>query len=663
MKSKILLTSSFLAVFCALALPFSAKAAITVGNVSSSGDHFGASSRTWAHTHAAGSDGVLIVTCSTFGTGGAMTATFNGESMTEIGQARIGSQEGVIVFVLFNPSVTTANIVFTIPDGGDGVCAGLSAYGVSNSVDASNITTIGSAVYPMTVSASASSPSSLVVSIFQSVVSPNVSVPGSQTEFGLGCGNDGNNYCLSSYSLSSSAGTQTHTYNNGAASADTGAIGMIILKESGQSTLPPPYASSTSFFITHRMLNIAGGNPANSFSSSTTFRLLGAGGQTAIGSSTSSTFGIESGFLRNLYKGPAPIYTQMHYHWRNDDGSETTATSKTSGSQDAVLSTLDESTGVRLRLLISNEGGTRLAYAQQQLRLEYGLKSTTCAAISSWTDVGGVGGDWDMFSSANLTEGGNTTNIAVATGGVANENATFVASNGGIRDTTSQTSSVPVSSDSYIELEYSIQALTAATDNGTYCFRVTNAGSATNYAYRVYPEATISSPLSLTFVVDGASQAFSAVTPGTLAATSSILTVKTTNPTGFIATVERSDATGTMSSGAFYIPDKTAWVPGVATTTPGNATASTTQPLTLQFRVRQTGTDVPNYASSWWGTADTTASALFAGFPSTASTIVNRSTPAAATTTSYVLYNLNVPVTQQTGTYSGDIIYTVTANP
>lgn len=445
----------------------------------------------------------------------------------------------------------------------------------------------------------------------------------------------------------------------------SGFLGMFI----SQSPVQAIDASSTNFFIRQNIVPSgsflhSGATQTESQATSTSFRLFGAAGETGVGTSTSSTFGIQGGFIRNLFAGPAPSYKQIHYHWRNDDGTETTATSKTSSVADTDITSLAKSTGVRLRMEISNEGGTKLGYSQQQFRIEYGLKSTTCAAIASWVEVAAGGGDWDMYNSSNLTEGNNTTNIAVSSGGVADENHTFLTPNAAVKDTSGQVSSISLSSEEFIEIEYSIQATTNATDGGVYCFRVTNAGSTTNYTYTVYPQATLASGGGyLYFSIDGSSEAFNAVTPGTLAATTSILTVKTDNSTGFVTTVNRSDATGTMSSGGIYIPDKTAWVPGGDTSTAGNASASTTQPQTLQFRVRQTGTDGANYSTAWWGTADTTAAALFAGFPSSAQNIVNRSSSALSTTTALVLYNLTVPVTQQTGSYSGGIVYTVTANP
>ncbi len=182
-------------------------------------------------------------------------------------------------------------------------------------------------------------------------------------------------------------------------------------------------------------------------------------------------------------------------------------------------------------------------------------------------------------------------------------------------------------------------------------------------AYTTKICASASASASLTFTTDASSESFPTVNPGTLSATTSILQVTTSNPSGFSITLQRGDPTGTMSLGSTYIPDKTDWVAPLATTSAGNSSASTTQPQTLQFRVRFTGTDTPNYSSAWWGTNDTTASALFGGVPSTTQKIINRSTAAASVTTAYVQYDLNVPVSQKNGTYSGSITYTVTANP
>lgn len=183
------------------------------------------------------------------------------------------------------------------------------------------------------------------------------------------------------------------------------------------------------------------------------------------------------------------IPTQIHYQFRNDDGSETTATSKTNGSQDTNIATVQNGTTTRLRIEISNEGGTTTP--GMQYRLEYAIKVSSCAATGNWTDVGAGGGDWDMSPSANLTDGSNTTNIAVIAGGVFDENAIFLAANAGQKDTSSQTSSLVLATSSFVELEYSIiSSSTIASDNSVYCFRVTDAGVALP-AYSTYPEVGI----------------------------------------------------------------------------------------------------------------------------------------------------------------------------
>lgn len=207
--------------------------------------------------------------------------------------------------------------------------------------------------------------------------------------------------------------------------------------------------------------------------------------------------------------------------------------------------------------------------------------------------------------------------------------------------------------------------VTGLTDNTPYYF-IVRAYDNANIVIATSSEIT-ATPVapSLTFVLDTNSASLPTITPGTLVATSTILSVKTNNTNGFVTTLVRSNVSGTLThaDATTFIPDKTDWVAPVATTSTGNATASTTEPLSLQFRLWKALTDTPNYAASWWGADDTSSGALFAGIPSTTQTIANRSIPALSTTTMRVLYDLNVPATQKTGTYNGDVIYSVTANP
>jgi len=189
--------------------------------------------------------------------------------------------------------------------------------------------------------------------------------------------------------------------------------------------------------------------------------------------------------------------TQTRYHWRNDNGSETTATSWTNGIENTPLSALQQSIPVRLRLQVSNEGG--ISTPGIQYRLEYAETSGTCSAATGWTDVGASGGDFDMSNSPNLTDGTNTTDIATAgLGALTNPGGkTFLTSNGGVKDTSSQTGSITLTTTQYVELEYSLVASTTATDGNTYCFRLTDQGTPL-FSYAEYPRATIAADLSVT---------------------------------------------------------------------------------------------------------------------------------------------------------------------
>lgn len=192
--------------------------------------------------------------------------------------------------------------------------------------------------------------------------------------------------------------------------------------------------------------------------------------------------------------------TQGHYHWRNDDGSETTASSATNGVEDTNFSEIEKGNTVRLRMSVTNLSGINDA---SSYRLEYGVKSTDCNAIGTWTDVGAVGGDWDMSDSSYLFDGSDSTNIVISQGGVSDENDTFLSPNGAIKDTSSTTSSITLSSIEFVEIEYAIAATASASTTSTYCFRVTDTGTPLDY-YAYYPEGAL---VTETFIVGEVGQA------------------------------------------------------------------------------------------------------------------------------------------------------------
>ena len=182
------------------------------------------------------------------------------------------------------------------------------------------------------------------------------------------------------------------------------------------------------------------------------------------------------------------VLAQTGYHWRSDTGSEATALSASGGLENTLVTEHPASSSIRLRLGISNKGAATSVSTLYQL--QFGPKITTCSAVSSWTNVGATNDDWNMNNSPNLTDGGDTTNIAIGTGGVTDGNTTFLTPNGGVKDISATTSGITLSSTQFAELEYSITATAITGSNTTYCFRVTSSGLALNQ-YDNYAEIKI----------------------------------------------------------------------------------------------------------------------------------------------------------------------------
>jgi hypothetical protein len=125
---------------------------------------------------------------------------------------------------------------------------------------------------------------------------------------------------------------------------------------------------------------------------------------------------------------------------------------------------------------------------RQSLKLEYGFKESSCAAISSWTAVADspTTEHWQMVNSSNITNGEATTNVA---SGITDPAGSFLASE--IHDTTNQTSSITLDQGDFTEVEYAIKTTSNVTNNGNYCFRLTDAGTASGFTYTQYAEASL----------------------------------------------------------------------------------------------------------------------------------------------------------------------------
>lgn len=198
------------------------------------------------------------------------------------------------------------------------------------------------------------------------------------------------------------------------------------------------------------------------------------------------------------WKIPPPNLYQIAYRWRNDDGSETGAT--WAESANTLLGQLSVSTTKRLRFQVKNDNGSTASYTY---RLEYGIKETTCDAISSWVTVPDTAGAeaWSMIDSSYFSNGDNTTNVS----GISDPSGLNFAA-GKINDTSNQTASINLTGTQFTEIEYALQATGNAVSGATYCFRLTNAGSTGNIIYSTYPEVSINSAISISLTTSGTIQ-------------------------------------------------------------------------------------------------------------------------------------------------------------
>ena len=177
--------------------------------------------------------------------------------------------------------------------------------------------------------------------------------------------------------------------------------------------------------------------------------------------------------------------TQIHYHWRNDDGGEATSTA---AANEDISTTTRKGTTYRLRFEVSNEGDATSSLAA---RLEYQENATS----GTWTAVATTSiasKHWRMATSSFESDGKATTNISTSTGGTTDENIYFLASEVVATTSRNQATSVELTGTQFAETEFAIRASSNAVGSSTYYFRVTDAGTALNN-YAIYASTTFTS--------------------------------------------------------------------------------------------------------------------------------------------------------------------------
>lgn len=142
------------------------------------------------------------------------------------------------------------------------------------------------------------------------------------------------------------------------------------------------------------------------------------------------------------------------------------------------------------------------------------------------------------------------------------------------------------------------------------------------------------------------------LTAGTPVTGSTTCTVTTNNASGYTLNVKRDDADTTM--------DNTT-APAVNITDLPNTVAS---PVAWSDGVTKgLGYTVASTTATGGNIAWSNGGASYAGFTAAGENLMTSTGYDAAATTTVINYKLDVPATQQTGTYDGVITYTATVNP
>jgi len=181
---------------------------------------------------------------------------------------------------------------------------------------------------------------------------------------------------------------------------------------------------------------------------------------------------------------------QEHFRWRDDSATVDVDDGWLTVNEDSNdIGDIAKGTDMRLRFETARTGASDPA---RTYRLEWTAKGAgSCdSGDESWTRMDTASDAFAMIDATNLTNG-----TAIAVSYLPPEKTTFVngesVDSGSSGDDTAD--AITLADDEYTEVEFAFEPTTDAENGTTYCFRVTDAGTALS-SYNAYPELTTPPP-------------------------------------------------------------------------------------------------------------------------------------------------------------------------
>lgn len=200
----------------------------------------------------------------------------------------------------------------------------------------------------------------------------------------------------------------------------------------------------------------------------------------------SGTQALRTDYATTTFGNPVPEVVQKHFRWRENNGTEATASwleAEDVGSPVASTS-VNKGQVVRLRMSAVNLGGGTAS--DYRFQLQYSTTSMGCALeTGAWLAVPTDNSrEFRMSTTTTFADQANT-NQRLANA----EGYTFVAGKM-VRDPNNRTASTTLLESRYTENEYAFYANANAVDGATYCFRMSNDGNALS-SYNNFAEITL----------------------------------------------------------------------------------------------------------------------------------------------------------------------------